>query len=912
MSKIYVFSEKENIIEEAANLILEEKTKDFSKILVIFPGKRPASYLNYYIAKKLNFNFFPPKVLSMNEFIELILINDDKFFAFTKIEDIEAIWLLYEILKEDKFVNFIEKGKRIYKFIEESDYECENIENMKIKEDTIMKEIYEIEAIRKKFHEKLQKEKKWTNGFMYFCARNIIEKISPEKIFKDFDKIYFVGIYGVTESEKQIIKKIIDTKDTFLLLQNFNNTLPEYLIERINFYNIETNLDHLKKQENENKINQHIEIFSVNKGHEQSIKTNEILKILASKNSLKNTCIVVPKVDSLIHLINFLNFGENSNETNNSLSLYNHSLNIGIKYPITKTNYYLLIESLTNCLLNTKEVNGKIFYPFKKYIDIITNPLVNVQTGVSESFAISIDEIKQELKISSINEILSYPFRVLLFKEIVEKVEKILNEILKDKNEKYFKNFDVSIYFFEKFSEIKNYKIANEKFEIKEGLEIILEILKEVEIFSNTKSPADIEILSPLETENLRFRNLMIFDAEEGILPEGRKTQLLFPETVYKNFPKNMPLYIYNDNLYAYYFYKYEFYRLINAAENVYIFYEDREDTQRSRYIERLIFEDEKKNTKSNALTVTTKKLLPHINLMNEKNIVEIKKDETIIKKLNEFVFSPTAIDTFLRDQIAFYYQYMLNIKEREDEEKIKAKEIGKIIHEALYYAYNKFIGIEISSENANEIYTKIYENIEDFFNKELNGRELIGKNSWRYELFKKIARIKLKKFVENENRNVLKEKRKFKILYLEKEITTEYNFNTRKVKFKGRIDRIDKFVDDDIYILIDYKTGSVPKNKKIDIDLIEKIKKEKNKTELIRKYIKSFQMPMYVLLFKNFITNFQNVPFEKIFTKFVDFETDNNLEKYDKEKADEILKILDIIIEEILDPEKPFRTYIE
>ena len=67
-----------------------------------------------------------------------------------------------------------------------------------------------------------------------------------------------------------------------------------------------------------------------------------------------------------------------------------------------------------------------------------------------------------------------------------------------------------------------------------------------------------------------------------------------------------------------------------------------------------------------------------------------IEKDETALNKLEEMSrLSPSAINTYIRCKLAFYYQYIAHIKEPDsDPETIDNRMFGNIFHRAAYLIY--------------------------------------------------------------------------------------------------------------------------------------------------------------------------------------------------------------------------------
>ncbi len=71
-----------------------------------------------------------------------------------------------------------------------------------------------------------------------------------------------------------------------------------------------------------------------------------------------------------------------------------------------------------------------------------------------------------------------------------------------------------------------------------------------------------LQIMGPLETRALDFRNLIILSSNEGVFPRRSVSSSFVPPELRKGF--GLPTYEYQDAVWAYYFY-----RMISRAENV-------------------------------------------------------------------------------------------------------------------------------------------------------------------------------------------------------------------------------------------------------------------------------------------------------------------------------------------------------
>ena len=97
-----------------------------------------------------------------------------------------------------------------------------------------------------------------------------------------------------------------------------------------------------------------------------------------------------------------------------------------------------------------------------------------------------------------------------------------------------------------------------------------------------------LQIMGPLETRALDFRNLVILSANESTFPRKSYSSSFIPPELRKGF--GLPTHEYQDAVWAYYFY-----RMIQRAQNVWLVYDSRTEGvksgEESRYIKQLEYD---------------------------------------------------------------------------------------------------------------------------------------------------------------------------------------------------------------------------------------------------------------------------------------------------------------------------------
>ena len=187
-----------------------------------------------------------------------------------------------------------------------------------------------------------------------------------------------------------------------------------------------------------------------------------------------------------------------------------------------------------------------------------------------------------------------------------------------------------------------------------------------------------VQIMGVLETRNIDFDNVLLLSCNEGNMPKGVNDSSFIPYSIRKAHGLTTI-----DNKVA--IYSYYFHRLLQRAGDITIAYNNSTDNghtgEMSRFMLQLLVES---GQKIGHYSLTAKNqptpLMPK----------PIEKDEAALSKLEEMSrLSPSAINTYIRCKLAFYYQYIAHIKEPDsDPETIDNRMFGNIFHRAAYLIY--------------------------------------------------------------------------------------------------------------------------------------------------------------------------------------------------------------------------------
>lgn len=301
-----------------------------------------------------------------------------------------------------------------------------------------------------------------------------------------------------------------------------------------------------------------------------------------------------------------------------------------------------------------------------------------------------------------------------------------------------------------------------------------------------------IQILGLLETRGISFKTVIIPSFNESVFPSPSQDYRFFNSSLRRSI--GLPS-LYQQEELEFFYLK----RLIDSSEKSYILSLISNDGSYdipSRYIYLFGHESLKK--------INNEYKFPAFNKGFD-TIRDLSFDTPELKSTIE-KFSRLDIDRIKKCQTRYYIEKILNISEEKAlSEEIDASVIGTLIHSIFYELYTKagMSGVnQIDKEFENQLGNNLEELIDSYIKETLFFTEEIN-------LIKEIIR---KTCLNILNHDIYRVKRGFTICsdLSEEELVAKIG---NKYLLKGRIDRIDK-TPDGKFIIIDYKTGSIPTKK--------------------------------------------------------------------------------------------------
>jgi len=184
------------------------------------------------------------------------------------------------------------------------------------------------------------------------------------------------------------------------------------------------------------------------------------------------------------------------------------------------------------------------------------------------------------------------------------------------------------------------------------------------------------QVLGGLETRSLQFANVYVLDANEGSFPEAFRESTLLPFAVRRSLGLSTSRD--QEDIAAYYFEL-----LVAGARRLHLFTADRADRQRSRFVERLLWEEQKRKGIAEDRGLV-RPVSYRVTLTNPAPRPVAKTPE-VAALLASLTHSATSIDTYLQCPLKFYYRTVLRLSKREElAGDVESREIGTLVHAVL------------------------------------------------------------------------------------------------------------------------------------------------------------------------------------------------------------------------------------
>ena len=339
---------------------------------------------------------------------------------------------------------------------------------------------------------------------------------------------------------------------------------------------------------------------------------------------------------------------------------------------------------------------------------------------------------------------------------------------------------------------------------------LVTQVIQSTTIPFHGEPAEGIQIMGVLETRNLDFDHVLMLSCNEGNMPRGVSDTSFIPYSIRKAYGLTTV-----DHKVA--IYEHYFHRLLQRAKDVTLIYNNATNDGQTGEMSRFMLQQMVERVKP--IQYQTLQAGQQTALKCPKEIAKTDKVMAIMKerfsKENGGI-SPTAISTYLRCQLRFFYHYVGNLIEPEDndEELVDNRIFGNIFHKAaqdIYEQLKALTGNHITALAIDDLLKRVVEieqTVDEAFKTELFQINDPSRKMPVLDGLQLINREVIIKYI----RQLLEADRKltpFSILGLEKPVKMPLEWTI----VRGYIDRLDRITDpetgEEIVRVIDYKTGA-------------------------------------------------------------------------------------------------------
>ncbi|MCX7857346.1 MAG: PD-(D/E)XK nuclease family protein [Deltaproteobacteria bacterium] len=685
---------------------------DFSMNVVVYPGRRPAHYLRSKIGMRLNRPFIPPKIYSMDDFV---LNLHAKLFGLRPIDFFDSILIIHRICIRHGLINgnlldldnFFPLGVKILSVLEELYIEripCERLRDIDLLIDVpsrSTKNLHFLSTVYSLFYREIENLGLSTRAKRYADlseCEDMVDHLYCERLI-------MCGFFAFTKAEKQIVK-ILSRKNGFLLVRQKKGKIVS--------------------EERE------IHIYSAPDLHGEVKIVGEILKKL---DDLEGVCIVLPKSDTLFPLIR------------QGISyLREDDYNVSMGYPLSRTPIYGFFNNLFEVIETSRELRVYIpsylkflLHPYTKNIELkksselgrivihavettlkretplafadlswIENDLPSKLKRFTESSGITEEDAKEYIK--HIHSNLLKPFlQIKDVSDFFQKCASVLSFIYNKSTARYHPLFyPYAESYLREFKKIVFSFFADHAFE---HYTSYFNLFKRM--FSSSFFPFEgakirgLQILGFLETRNLKFNTVIFLDTNEGVIPDI-SDDFLLPYKV--RLALGLSTLKERESLIYHYFNT-----LLCKARDIHILYVENQENEKSRFLQKIIWELEKKNGHVIEERSLIKSLTYKVHLSNPIPS-PIYKSEDVMKTVEKIFFTPSSLDDYLKCGILFYFRHVLKIGEEETFlDEMDRTTIGEMVHLVLQRFFSRKLYSYLKIDHS--YYDEIRGIVDDVFN---------------------------------------------------------------------------------------------------------------------------------------------------------------------------------------------------
>ena len=337
------------------------------------------------------------------------------------------------------------------------------------------------------------------------------------------------------------------------------------------------------------------------------------------------------------------------------------------------------------------------------------------------------------------------------------------------------------------------------------SVEILYKLLvSNTSIKLSSSGTEGLQIMGLLEARNLDFKQIHVLSVNEGIMPNDKSQGSFIPHFIRKEC--GLPCHLEKQAVFAY-----NFYRLLQNGENIFLYYNDLSSTfggEASRYILQIkqeLAKSENIHVKEETFSCDTHSNSTTLSLTANKS----HSLDRIRYLVQEKGLSPSSLSTYISCPLKYYLRYIEQIEDDSAKEEVGTNIIGTIIHDSLELLFNDYLPKDGKLQTIDkELFdNRIMPQWEAMLSQSIEKNMPLGFPDIGFNYLNKITiRQQLRNYLQYTSSRL--KNQELTILKTEGELSARLATSVGDCLFKGRTDRIDRWGN--IIRVIDYKTGKV------------------------------------------------------------------------------------------------------
>ena len=654
-------------------------------------------------------------------------------------------------------------------------------------------------------------------GMVYRSLAERLKNMSVEDVFQDIfhegTTFVFVGLNALNECEKTLLRKLRDAgKAEFCW--DWSGDMIKDPQNRSSFFMADNVLEFPQsaRWDPEGVECPEINVISVASSAGQAKRLPDILR---QRTGAQEECAVVLPDEGLLKSVL------------NSIPEEIHDINVTMGLPMNGSLFYTMMADISAIQMHAVNRKDTWLFYHKQVWDLFSSEIfrkaadektMEIVAKVKENarYYIPKDELTGTLLMDVIfrpvimDPKMASTVQIASFAQYQKDVIEVIAPAIAD---------DTSLALELEYAK-EYYKCINVLFEIRPEvlpmtyLRLLGQLLSSVSVPFRGEPLKGLQIMGPLETRALDFKDLVIMSANEGVFPRRSVSSSFIPPELRKGF--GMPTYEYQDAVWAYYFY-----RMISRAEKVWMLVDSRTEGlksgEESRYIKQLEYH----------FGVPLKRSVVKFGSMKTASLPDIVKTEEDVTKIKDTVLSATTLQNYLACPAKFYYGTVKGLEaEEEVAESLDYGMFGTVYHDTMRALYTSEEAMDpefvfndreprggLKGEALKDVPQSYIEGwlsrkkdikakVKALIMMQLNTIEVSGRNLVVADVIVRYIIKTLQRDLE-----LLKKEGRDSFEILGREIRVAGEFCGQR--FKGFIDRLDSFKDEQARV-VDYKTGKV------------------------------------------------------------------------------------------------------